>query len=110
MAEYREAGRGGIAKSTVAAQKSAFLHFPVYLDTTGLNYTTMAEHEVCNEALLRQFETYMTTTAVTKKIPSKRDSAYKYCNSVIQTISKRFKETDFLSSSNFVSEVRADIV
>ena len=105
MAEYREAGRGGIAKSTVAAQKSAFLHFPAYLDTTGLNYTTMTEYKVCNEALLRQFETYMTTTAVTKKIP-----AYDYCNSVIQTISKRFTENDFLSSSNFVSEVRADIV
>ena len=78
--EYREAGRGGIAKSTVAAQNSAFNHFLAYLATKELDYSTMAEHEVCNKALLRQFGTYMITTAKTthKKIPFERDSAYGY--------------------------------
>ena len=71
----------------------------------------MAEHEVCNDTLLRQFGTYMITTAKTRlKNPFRRDSANDYYNSVVQTIRKIFPKNEFLMNSTFASEVRADIL
>lgn len=109
--EYREAGTGGIAKSTVTAQGCALLHFVAYLKTKDLVYETMTEHEICQESLLRQFGTYMITTALTNKGKLfKRDSAYDYYGSVIQTIKKKYKKNELLSNQTFVSEVKSDIL
>jgi hypothetical protein len=107
--EYREAGTGGVAKSTIVAQHSALLHFVAYLKTKNLVYETMTEDEICQESLLRQFGTYLITTARTKKGKKmfRRDSAY---GSVIQTLKRKFKKNELLSNPTFVTEVRSDIL
>ena len=65
--DYREAGTGGIAASTVRAKTSAMVHFLSFLKTKELNYTTMNEEELCVESLLRQF---LITTAKKKELAS----------------------------------------
>jgi hypothetical protein len=59
MAEYREAGTGGFANSTVRAKASAMIHFSTYLRTKNLDYLTMTEDDLCKETLFRQFGTYL---------------------------------------------------
>ena len=115
---YREAGTGGIAKSTEQAKKSAIVHFVTYLMTKNLVYLEMSENELCSESLLRQFGTYLISTATTKsKNPSaspkllKRDTAVNFFGNVVQVLKKRFKLNDiFRTTDTWSSEVRMDIL
>ena len=40
----------------------------------------------------------------------RRDSAYDYYGSVIQTLKRKFKKNELLSNPTFVTEVRSDIL
>ena len=71
---YREAETGGIAKSTEQTKISAIVHFVTYLLTKILVYLEMSETELCSESFLRQFGTYLISTATTK---SKSPSAFR---------------------------------
>ena len=78
----------------------------------------MSETELCSESLLRQFGTYLISTATTKlKNPSaspkllKRDTAVNFFGNVVQVLMKRFKFNDILKTSDtWSSEVRVDIL
>lgn len=72
----------------------------------------MTEDEIYQESLLRQFGTYLITTARTKRNQKqfRRDSAYDYYGSVIQTLKKMYKKNELLSNVTFVTEVRLDIL
>lgn len=111
--DYREAGTGGIAASTVRAKTSAMVHFLSFLKTKELNYTTMNEEELCVESLLRQFGTYLITTAKKKRTGKllKRDTAVDYFSGVVQVLKKRFKRNNiFQITEVWCSEVRYDIL
>ena len=91
--DYREAGTGGIADSTVRAKASAMVYFLSFLKTKQLDYTTMNEEELCVESLFRQFGTYLITTARVKNTGKllKRDTAVDYFSGVVQVLKRRFK-------------------
>jgi hypothetical protein len=111
--DYREAGTGGIADSTVRAKASAMVHFISFLKTKQIDYTTMNEEELCVESLFRQFGTYLITTARVKKTGKllKRDTAVDYFSGVVQVLKKRFKRNDiFKTTEVWCSEVRYDIL
>jgi hypothetical protein len=112
MAEYREAGTGGFANSTVRAKESAMIHFSTYLRTKSLDYLTMTEDNLCKETLFRQFGTYLISVAKTKggKL-LKRDTAVDYCSGVTQVLKKRLKKNVIFSATEtWNSDVRYDIL
>ena len=112
MAEYREAGTGGFAKSTVRAKAAAMVHFATYLRTKNLDYLSMSEEDLCKETLFRQFGTYLITVAKTKGGRMlKRDTAVDYFSGVTMILKKRFKRNVIFSSTEtWNSDVRYDIL
>ena len=112
--EYHEAGTGGQAKSTLNGKESATQHFVAYLTTKGKDYFTLEENEICQESIIRQFGTYLITTAKTKAGKYlKRDTAYDYFGGAMQVLKKKFKDNNFLHGSTFstiVTEVKGDIL
>ena len=61
---YREAGRGGHAKSTDLGKNAAIRHFAAFLVTKGMIYDECSKEQICNESIFRQFGTYLIENAL----------------------------------------------
>jgi hypothetical protein len=114
---YEEA-RSGSGRSTKAGKSSANVPFTAFLNSLPLTNTTLGnwdefgEEHLCSESHFRQYGTYLTTTALSKKGKLfKQWSALQYFSAAhVQVKTKYSTNKLFAADSEWYRDVRASMI